>query len=159
MISDSQKNGYGPERGHLALDVIGPFDVSILGDTERLGDVFRLVENIFIKVGGQAQVAQVPVKRGLILSRRFRDRGHHHVAAIARVAGHQESPRAAVGLLSACRRRCQRDNKRQTKNHRTHGKHFANCHHPQSQSHSRMLPECHLEAQFNDKISLLTKVS
>ncbi len=47
----------------------------------------------------QPQIAEVPVKGRLIFSRRFRDAGHHHVAAIARVTGHKEAPRAARGLL------------------------------------------------------------
>ena len=51
-----------------------------------------LVRDIFIETGGETQVAQVPVKRGLIFSRGFGDAGHHDVAAIAGVARDQEAP-------------------------------------------------------------------
>ena len=62
----------------------------------RRGEVLRLVQDVFVRAGGPAQIAEVPVEgRVDFFARGLRDGRHHDVAAIARVPRREERPRLA----------------------------------------------------------------
>src|ERR1700680_3605924 len=99
MISNAHEKRNRAERRNLAIDEVGPGDVLVLENRQGLLRVFRLMLDVFIESGGQAQIAQVPIKRGLILLRSFSDPRHHHVAAIPGIAGRNKPPRSTGWLL------------------------------------------------------------
>ena len=92
MVADSEKHGCGAEGNDLALDEIVPGDGQVLADGEGLGDVLRLVPNVFIEIVDGAEIAEMPVERGAALFYAGGDAGHDHVAAVARIAGDGEAP-------------------------------------------------------------------
>src|SRR6266403_996366 len=89
--------------------------------------MFGLVLDVFIERVDGPQIAQMPVKRGLIFLRCFRNPRHHHVAAIPGITGHNEAPRSTSRLLCGCRldrqhrERCTSDHKYEAANHGSSG--------------------------------------
>ena len=109
-----------------------------------------LVRNVFIDTGVRAQIAQMPVKRGLIFLRRFRDSRHHDVAAIAGVARRQEAPRfLAVSCALAVR------GARQAKAIAIANSTLRILDHSHPMPHQRVPLECHSAAQYQGKITPL----
>ena len=60
--------------------------------------------HVFVEGINRAEISQVPVEFRAAGEHAGRDRGHHDVAAIARIARHGELPRAAARRLG-----CERD--------------------------------------------------
>jgi hypothetical protein len=79
VIADPQEKRYPTERlGLIALEV-GPRGFLILDDAR-----FRMkTAVIIVKIVNRAQIAEVPVKGGLVRMRGGRNRGHHDVTTIA----------------------------------------------------------------------------
>ncbi len=51
-----------------------------------------LVKDVFVEIINRPEVAQVPVKRGLVSQNACGNPRHHHVSAIARISRNRKAP-------------------------------------------------------------------
>src|SRR6266581_2887788 len=100
VVSDAEKNRKVAEGNHLVLNEVGPGVVEIRADVDAGAGRLAIV---LIKIVDGAKVSQVPIKRRVAAMSMLRDRGHHHVATVARITGNGKIPRLrGGGLRCAC---------------------------------------------------------
>src|ERR1051326_3714113 len=95
MIADANVKARRAERSNLMLDKVRPRVRQIRFAAQILALFLRFSRHVFVDFVNGAQVAQMPIERRLISCKTVRrNGGHYDIAAVARVSGNNESPRA-----------------------------------------------------------------
>jgi len=96
VIADAEEEWHIPEGLQLVALGVEPGVGEILGDR----GVGVQLPKVLIEIADEAQVTEVPVEARTAGLCSGGDRGHHDVAAVARVAGYDERPgrRARCGM-------------------------------------------------------------
>src|SRR3954469_12776893 len=98
MIANAKIKPCWAERRNLMFDKLRPRVRQIRFATQVLALLLRLSRHVFIDFVDGSQVAQMPIECRLVPRNAVGcDGGHYHIAAVARVAGNNESPRTLCG--------------------------------------------------------------
>ena len=93
MVTDADEVRHRAKGRNLARDEVPPLHRAVVVERQRRYDVLWLMLDIRVRSVRVAKVTQVPIERRATPARGFGNGGHHDVAAITRVAGHDKPPR------------------------------------------------------------------
>ncbi len=94
MIADAHKKRRGAKRSDLVLNEIRPSEFQVDVARQCVSGLAGLGRHVFVNLVDGAKITQMPVEAGSVAGAVRGNRGHHHISAIARITGDNETPGA-----------------------------------------------------------------